>query len=120
MTWEYNIHSSPERFGLTVVATAEFGGSWEFDTSVLWRNADGVFLYARDSGCSCPTPFENTTLSDLIVIEHAAQLKQVMLENHTNIYRPHPGIGEHPELVRMLEMAITAGLGRGPVEMEPK
>lgn len=30
----------------------------------LWRNAEGFFL-GTDSGCSCPTPWESHTASDL-------------------------------------------------------
>ena len=41
-------------------------GSYEFDlTVVLKRESDGQLFYAEDSGCSCPTPFENHTLHDL-------------------------------------------------------
>ena len=29
------------------------------------RKGDGVVLYATDSGCSCPSPFEDTPVSDL-------------------------------------------------------
>jgi hypothetical protein len=53
-----NIHSEPEAFGLTAFGEVEFSsGSYEFDTLVVWRDATGAFLYAEDSGCSCPEPF---------------------------------------------------------------
>lgn len=29
------------------------------------RKSDGVVLYATDSGCSCPAPFEDTTVAEL-------------------------------------------------------
>jgi hypothetical protein len=38
----------------------------QFDYRVIWRHADGTLYTARDSGCSCPSPFEDyTSLSDL-------------------------------------------------------
>ena len=29
------------------------------------RKSDGMVLYATDSGCSCPSPFEDTTVAEL-------------------------------------------------------
>jgi hypothetical protein len=55
-----NVHSSPEKFDLTVVADIELtGASCEFDGLVVWKHKDGRVFYATDSGCSCPTPFED-------------------------------------------------------------
>lgn len=55
-----NIYYSPEKWGLSVVAEIEYSdGNYVFDTRVVWRHKDGVVYTARDSGCSCPTPFEN-------------------------------------------------------------
>jgi hypothetical protein len=39
--------------------------SYEFDEFIVWRDAAGAFLWASDSGCSCPAPFEDVTLQDL-------------------------------------------------------
>jgi len=62
----YNIYYSPEKFGLTVVDEDERGGSYEFDTIVLWQHEDGTYYWAEDNGCSCPTPFESfRSLADL-------------------------------------------------------
>lgn len=55
-----NVYYDAKDFGLTPVVEIEYSsGSYEFDTRVVWRTADGKLLTARDSGCSCPTPFED-------------------------------------------------------------
>lgn len=60
-----NIDANPEAFGLTVVGTAyEDGLCYEFDLFIVWRDASGGLRWASDSGCSCPTPFEDITLDD--------------------------------------------------------
>lgn len=33
--------------------------SWEFDEYLVWADLDGRLYYGHDSGCSCPTPFED-------------------------------------------------------------
>lgn len=54
------IYSSPEQFGLTVLGEIEWRDeSYEFDLTVVWKNAAGQLYYADDSGCSCPMPFED-------------------------------------------------------------
>ncbi len=64
MSW-FNIQDTPEKFGLTTVGTIERGGSYEFDTFVVWLQKDtGRVLYAQDAGCSCPTPFDDVGVDD--------------------------------------------------------
>lgn len=46
--------------GWDKIAEEDFGGSYEFDMLVVWRNREtGTVVYAEDSGCSCPSPFES-------------------------------------------------------------
>ena len=63
-----NVYYDPEKFGLKIIGEIEWSdGCWQFDTTVVWqREADGVFLYAEDSGCSCPMPFERIGINDMI------------------------------------------------------
>lgn len=49
----------PSEDGLTLVDTFEREGeSWQFDLVGVWKDEQGAFYWAMDSGCSCPTPFE--------------------------------------------------------------
>lgn len=62
----HNIYYSPEKFGLEMVGGVELSdGNYQFDTIILLRDSHGILLYAHDSGCSCPSPFEDTGVDDL-------------------------------------------------------
>lgn len=65
--YEDNIYYYPEKCGLEVVGELEYSsGNYEFDTRVVWFHAaSGRLLTARDSGCSCPTPFEECTIESV-------------------------------------------------------
>lgn len=55
-----NIYYEPAAFGLEIVAEHDFSDwSYQFDTRVVWRDREGRLYTARDSGCSCPSPFED-------------------------------------------------------------
>ena len=60
-----NVYYDPEKFGLKVIGELEKGASYEFDTFVVWQKENGDLVYGTDSGCSCPTPFEDQGLNDL-------------------------------------------------------
>ena len=62
-----NIYYSPEKYGLEVVAEIEYShGNYEYDTRVVWRQKEtGKLFTARDSGCSCPTPFEDYNMTNI-------------------------------------------------------
>ena len=62
---EVNPYYDPQKLGLKIVGEIDCGGGYEFDKFVVWEKADGSKWYATDSGCSCPSPFENTELADL-------------------------------------------------------
>lgn len=67
MSFDSNIYYTPEAFGLERVAEIEYSDrNYVFDTRMVWRQtATGRLLTARDSGCSCPSPFENHNLTTL-------------------------------------------------------
>lgn len=59
--YETNVYYNPEKHGPIPVAEYEYSDrNYVFDTRVIWRHqASGALYMARDSGCSCPTPFED-------------------------------------------------------------
>ncbi len=59
MDYDMNIHTYPEKHDLHIVDELEFGGSYDFDTHVVFKHSDGRMFYVHDAGCSCPYPFEN-------------------------------------------------------------
>lgn len=56
---------SPEDSGLRTIGEVDWSdGDYQFDLTVVWQRKDGTFVYGEDSGCSCPSPFEDQTEAD--------------------------------------------------------
>lgn len=57
-----SIYYSPEEHGLEILGEVEEDPDYSFNKFVVWRRkSDGALFYASDSGCSCPSPFEDYT-----------------------------------------------------------
>lgn len=57
-----NVYYNPQDFGLEIVGEFEFSEpNWSFDTLVVWKEKRGRYWIGTDSGCSCPSPFEDIT-----------------------------------------------------------
>lgn len=55
-----NIYYSPEKFGLETVGEIHWTDEpYQFDFTVVWKAGKGKYYIASDSGCSCPSPFED-------------------------------------------------------------
>jgi hypothetical protein len=65
-----NLYYSPENLGYSTFGSVDVGSSYEFDIFLVLEKA-GKLYYASDSGCSCPTPFEDTLETDLVEITKA-------------------------------------------------
>lgn len=73
-----NIYYDPGSFGLTIIAELAKPPNYDFDMVVLWRDRDGKVLGGHDSGCSCPTPFEDHQVSDLVEVGGESDLRQLV------------------------------------------
>lgn len=59
MSWSENPYYFPAACGLVKVAEVDLSEPcYSFDLLAVWADSDGLYL-ATDSGCSCPTPFED-------------------------------------------------------------
>lgn len=87
-----NIYYDPEKFGLEIFDQIDDDhASYSFDDFVIWRRLeDGKLFYLTDSGCSCPSPFEDYGVADLIPVTSLEQLEIAIDE-----YR-----GDDPEYYR--------------------
>lgn len=67
MSYGNDPYSAPEKHGLTMLGEVDWDDEpYQFDMTAVWRDADGGLYWADDSGCSCPSPFEDlTSISDL-------------------------------------------------------
>ena len=81
-----NIYYNPEKCGLELVAVLDADLSWEFDMVLCLRDLETKKLYlASDSGCSCPTPFEDfRSLSDLTPIENIDQVREATNKDYAS------------------------------------
>lgn len=60
-----NVYYSPEKYGLTIVGEVSWAQRHHgFDFTLVLMDEKGKFWWGRDSGCSCPAPFENHEFPD--------------------------------------------------------
>lgn len=76
-----NIYYSPEKFGMETVGEISWSEPcYDFDLTCVWKQARGKFFIASDSGCSCPSPFEDfTKVEDLEGPFTKAELRKHLL-----------------------------------------
>lgn len=62
-----NVYTTPEAFGLRQIGKLDDPEAcFSFNMLVVWQHTDGRVFWAKDSGCSLPSPFEDfTDLGDL-------------------------------------------------------
>lgn len=67
----YEIYARPETHGLRTIGEIEWSdGCYQFDLTVVWQDTGtGALYYGDDSGCSCPSPFEDKDRTDLVLID---------------------------------------------------
>jgi hypothetical protein len=77
-----NVYYSPEKLGLTKVDEADLDNEpYQFNIRAVWRHTSGVLYTAKDSGCSCPSPFEDyNRLEDLDRIAARQQVDEIIKE----------------------------------------
>lgn len=87
--FEANPYYSPEKCGLTLIDTLHGEEDYSFSIVCVWKdNSSGKFYWASDSGCSCPTPFEDyTRLSDLSALRENFHNFKEACENRDNVNR---------------------------------
>lgn len=89
-----DIYYNPEKFGLKTVAEIEWSDeSYQFDTTCVWVHPEtGRWFVESDSGCSCPSPFEDfTDLGKLAVYDQrsaAVELLSIASSQSDSTYSP--------------------------------
>src|SRR5690606_10820071 len=59
-----DVYYQPEAFGLTAIGELSREPDYDFYMLVVWEHEDGRLFWATDTGCSCPSPFEDFTSLD--------------------------------------------------------
>jgi len=66
-----NPYYNPEKCGLEIIEFIDNSKyEYTFDYTIIWRDIEtGKYYEGSDSGCSCPTPFEDfRSLADMYEI----------------------------------------------------
>lgn len=101
---------APEKCRLQTIGEIDWSsGSYEFDLTVVWRREDGFFVYGEDSGCSCPSPFENQDVDDLTVLPSVGGLEQFKAHLEKRNAEAYYNGTRDPEIAGLLERMHAAG-----------
>jgi hypothetical protein len=77
-----NPYYAPEKLELELITFDEPDMSWEYNTLCFWSTNEGLVYSASNSGCSCPTPFEEyegETMKDVVQkLERIGSLEQAL------------------------------------------
>ena len=107
------VYYQPEAFDLTIVGEIDFNEeAYQFDFRIFWQDQAGKIYTARDSGCSCPTPFEDYHgVNDLAQVE-LCDINALRNEVADDI-RPGSGdsLGGAMETLRSIESLLSPTLG---------
>lgn len=103
-----NLYYNPEKFGLEVVAELEYSSrDYCFDTRIVWREkSSGRLLSLRDSGCSCPSPFEGKGLDDCAEVVSIGWLKDEIASESSGRYGNSNLASDAVEFLAKVEAAI--------------
>lgn len=102
--WDGNVYYHPEKNGFQMIGSLEDpNASYSFDTVVvLLDNETGTVWAAQDSGCSCPTPFEDVnSFADLTPINKLGDLTSFVDSCYVN----YP-LAERNDLYRKVRLAL--------------
>ena len=65
----YNPHYDFDKLGWEMIELEQPDMSYKFNYLCFWKTPGGLVLSASDSGCSCPSPFEDYCGDTAIAIE---------------------------------------------------
>jgi hypothetical protein len=77
-SYDENIYYNPQNAGVRPVAALDvYDPDWDFDIFIVIQGPDGKVYVGNDSGCSCPTPFEDHTFpQDFTEVQSWADVKR--------------------------------------------
>lgn len=101
MDERYNPYYSPEKLNLSILSFDRPGMSYEYDMYLFVKTPDGRVYSCQDSGCSCPTPFDNYSATNMDAAiqgmerignyEDAAQQLKYWAKNYSSWIRDNEG-----------------------------
>jgi hypothetical protein len=75
-SWYSDVYSSPKKHGLEIFGEAnQEDMCYAYNKFVIWKTKEGKYFYGDDSGCSCPSPFEEyRSIDNLYPVYNKEQL----------------------------------------------
>lgn len=111
MGFDNNVYYHPEKYGLRTIGELDPAESYEFDTFVVFQEVEGDrrFFWAHDSGCSCPTPFEDLAgIGDLTRLLTVRELREAIRNQWPP--REHGWSPSPQDVDKLVEDCIHGGL----------
>ena len=60
MSYDTNVYYNPQIHSLEIIGEIVWSEPcYDFDLTMVWKSKRGEYWVASDSGCSCPSPFED-------------------------------------------------------------
>lgn len=109
MSYDKNVYYHPEKLGLTIVDEIDMGGGYDFDMHVVWVDHEGRYYFESDSGCSCPTPFEDYDLSNMEPLTNAQVRARVAALTPASYWSDHGRVRFMKEKADMIATLMKAG-----------
>lgn len=93
-----DVYSKPENYGLEIVGSIDWlMEAYGFDMTVVWRDKETQQLYyLDDSGCSCPSPYEDVDSKEMLTEVTKEELQKYL-------------VSKDPDMNRRLDIANLMG-----------
>lgn len=110
MDYDVNVYYNPDKCGLANIGTLDEDDlSYEYNTLIVVKHLEsGRLFWTQDSGCSCPTPFEDErfTSPDDTSLE---EITSSSLENFERAVNGFPtNQEERGKLIDVVRKAVSA------------
>lgn len=110
IAYESNVYYNPEKWNLKLIGEIEYSDlEYQFDTRIFLSDDENKRIYtARDSGCSCPTPFEDiNSLNDLAEIKDISWVRGEISEELNKYENSVTSLDEAQDLLRTIEKLLN-------------
>jgi len=101
---------SPEDFGLELIGSVDTAGTYEYDMFCVWVHEETkAIYYATESGCSCPSPFEDVTIETMTRVPEPNALRSLMKSWAEQSYGEEPLTGAQiSAIIQKTHAAVAA------------
>lgn len=104
-----NIYYSPEAHGLKTLVSVDFADSYEFEILLALVDPETSVVYlATDSGCSCPSPFEQADRYSFEPCTSPRDVDAYVTQRYSRLFNPRPDESDWSRRDREADIAKLA------------